>query len=95
MLNDGTMASAQVPEASRDSLQMLLQQLARASAVGLIDLGVPKTGLHARTGAAGLQPTQQSSGHGRSLERPQEEISTRGQPRVYAACMADWWPSSG
>ena len=74
------MSDAQVPEASRGSLQMLFQQLARASAVGLIDLRLPETSkaVHARDGAADLQPMQTSSSHDRSLGRPQEEVSTRG-----------------
>ena len=59
---------------------MLFQQLARASAVGLIGLRVPETGraVHARDGTADLQPMQTSAGHDKSLERPQEEVSTRG-----------------
>ena len=59
---------------------MLFQQLARASAVGLIDLRVPDTGkaVHARDSAAELQPIQTSNGHDKSLERPDEAVSTRG-----------------
>ena len=78
--NDGATSDAQVPEASRQSLQMLFQQLARASVVGLIDLRVPETGkaVHARDSAAHLQLMQTSNGHDNSLERPQEAVSTRG-----------------
>ena len=86
--NDSATSDAQVPEASRGSLQMLFQQLARASAVGLIDLRVPETGeaVHARDGAADLQPMQTSNGHDKSLARPHEAVSTRGQPSICAAC---------
>ena len=78
------MARAQAPEASRGSLEMLFQQLAQASAVGLINLRA----LPAEDGAAALQPTQQSNGRHRSLERPQERLTTRGQPRTCAAYLA-------
>ena len=75
---------------------MLFQQLARASAVGLIDLRVPETGkaVHARDGAADLQLMQTSNGHGRLLETPQEGVSARGQPSICAACEITWQRSS-
>ena len=84
------MARAQAPEASRGSLEMLFQQLAQASAVGLINLRVPETGraLPAKDGAAASQPVQQSNGQYMTLERPQERLTTRGQPRTCAAYLA-------
>ena len=75
---------------------MLFQQLAQASAVGLIEMRIPETGkaVHARDGAADLQPMQTSSGRDKSLERPQEAVSTRGSPSICAACGIPWRCSS-
>ena len=75
---------------------MLFKQLERASAVGLIDLRVPETGkaVHAREGAADLQPMQMSNDHDKPLERPYEAVSTRGQPSICAACGITWQRSS-
>ena len=67
----------QVPDALRRSLQALLQQLAQASSVGLIDLKVADTASGIKT--AHPAPEDQSNSHDQSLESCMQNAKITGE----------------
>ena len=67
----------QVPDALRRSLQALLQQLAQASSVGLIDLKVADTASGIKTAPAA--PEDHTDGHDRSLETCMQHTKITGE----------------
>jgi len=67
----------QVPDALRRSLQALLQQLAQASSVGLIDLKVADTASGIKTARAA--PEDRTNGHDQSLESWMQDAKITGE----------------